>query len=63
MDRAVHAASAQEPGVRGVHDRVDVLFGEITFDQMDARHPDIVRGRKRCNRSETHMMDMENLTG
>src|SRR5262245_53695168 len=36
MNRAVDAAPAEQRGVRGVHDRVDVLEREIADDHDDA---------------------------
>ena len=42
MDRTVHPAAAQETGVRGVHDRVDVLFGDVALEENDPGHAGIV---------------------
>src|SRR5204863_3769252 len=35
VDRAVDAAAAEEPGVGGVHDGVDVEQGDVAFDHLD----------------------------
>ena len=42
MDRAVHAAAAEQRRVRRVHDRVDVLLGDVAFEENDPRHAAIV---------------------
>ena len=36
MDRAVHAAAAQQRAVGGVDDRVDGQFGDVPFDHFDS---------------------------
>jgi hypothetical protein len=35
VDRAVNPAPAEERRVRGVHDRVDLLRGHVSFDELD----------------------------
>src|SRR2546425_1044566 len=37
VDRAVDPASTKQGGVRGVDDRVDVLFGDVTANDVDHR--------------------------
>jgi len=44
MDRAVDAVATKQRGVGGVHDRVDVLRGDVPFQQDDPRHAAIVVG-------------------
>src|SRR6266576_1404129 len=35
VDRAVDTAAAEEPRIRGVDDRVDLLLGDVTQDELD----------------------------
>ena len=41
VDRAVDAAAAEQRGVRGVHDRVDVLLGDVTLHCHDVHVPSL----------------------
>ena len=36
MNRAVHASAAEERRVRRVHDRVDLLLGDVALNEDDA---------------------------
>ena len=42
VDRAVDAATTEERRVRRVHDRVDVLLGDVALEENDPGHAAIV---------------------
>jgi hypothetical protein len=47
VDRAVHATTAEQRGIRRVDDSVDLLLGDVAAHQFQAHTPTILSARRR----------------